>query len=307
MSNDASTTVNSSATLNEKSFTGISCLGSVYQNTNGSELNEAIASLFHSETKPAEIILVIDGPVSHELEHTISHLQLKYDILIIRLRENCGLGVALWHGVRECTHELIVRFDTDDVSLPGRLDVVSNFFARNKKIDILGSYVLEQTLPAVTQPPRLRLKTVPLENVCIYRHLVFANPINHPSVAFKKSSILAIGSYVDLPWFEDYYLWLKAKKGNLLFANIPIPLVLMNRDVRSRRCGPVYFYRELVFLAKCIRSSLLPPYSLIAFLPRLTIRLLPLQLQYIQDKLPWRVDASSSIESHSTECFKKIS
>ena len=33
---------------------------------------------------------------------------------------------------------------------------------------------------------------------------MFRNPLNHPSVLFKKEDILRVGSYRDIKFFEDY-------------------------------------------------------------------------------------------------------
>ena len=36
--------------------------------------------------------------------------------------------------------------------------------------------------------------------------------MNHPTVMFKKNKIISAGNYRHMPFFEDYYLWLRCKK-----------------------------------------------------------------------------------------------
>jgi hypothetical protein len=51
---------------------------------------------------------------------------------------------------------------------------------------------------------------------------MWACPIIHPSVAFKKASILGVGSYdVNISRRQDYDLWIRAAASGLKFANIP--------------------------------------------------------------------------------------
>ena len=46
------------------------------------------------------------------------------------------------------------------------------------------------------------------------KSIIKRNPINHVTVMFKKDSILEVGNYENLPYFEDYYLWCKLIKSN---------------------------------------------------------------------------------------------
>jgi hypothetical protein len=130
---------------------------------------------------------------------------------------------------------------------------------------------------------------VPVSDRQIKHSLLFRNVVNHPSVAFRRSAITSLGSYENLPWFEDYHLWLKVRQAGLVFGSTNLPLVFMRRPmVLARRSGFHYAVAELRFLTSCLRARLLPFWILPLFALRFFSRLLPLPIQILQDYLPWR-------------------
>lgn len=49
--------------------------------------------------------------------------------------------------------------------------------------------------------------------------------MNHMSVVFKKEPIISVGSYLDIPYVEDYHLWIRMMLAGYRFANIDLCLV----------------------------------------------------------------------------------
>ena len=77
----------------------VSFLGSCYFRTTPHELNCSIESILLSSHAPAEILLVVDGPVAKDLSSLIARLQVLYTSLkVINLENNVGLGNALKVG-----------------------------------------------------------------------------------------------------------------------------------------------------------------------------------------------------------------
>ena len=67
----------------------VSFLGSCYFHTSSHELICSIESIMLSSCVPAEIILVVDGPVSHDLSSSIERLQVLYSSLkVVALEAN---------------------------------------------------------------------------------------------------------------------------------------------------------------------------------------------------------------------------
>ena len=160
---------------------------------------------------------------------------------VFRRKKNCGLGVALSFGVQKCKKELIVRMDSDDVSRKDRCEKQLEIF--NKlDVDVVGSNVVEydEKMKNISG-----IKKVPENNEEILSYAKRRNPINHMAVAFRKSRALACGNYLDMPGFEDYYLWVRMLRNGDKFYNIQENLVNARggESMIERRGGAKYFSR----------------------------------------------------------------
>lgn len=262
----------------------ISCLGSCYSKTSSHELCCSIQSLFLSCASPAQIVLVVDGPIEDALSATINRLENIYESLnVLRIESNVGLGKALKMGLQICSYDLVFRFDTDDINLSSRLPVQYHFMTANPDVCCCGSDVLEFRRDA--RHSYVRLKSMP-KRFYFFCGL-FRNPLNHPTVAFRRHYVQKAGGYLDCNFFEDYSLWIRLMIRGFRIANLSSPpLVCMDRpDIRTRRSGKSYFFDELSF------AFSLPRYGLAAvpFLFSISIRAL---FRYIFSALirstPWR-------------------
>lgn len=259
--------------MNNHTFVAVSALGSVYSKSCPSQLKTAVQSLLIGCSSPLEIVLVVDGYVPPELKASIESVAALPSTKIIYLPSNLGLGQALSAGLKHVSGEIIVRFDTDDVNISGRINTLTHTFNINPKVDIIGSYVYEFSSATGTSLPA-RIKKVPLSHDNIVWQMNFANPINHPSVAFRSNVISRIGGYEDCKLFEDYLMWLKCRKLGLRFLNLPAPLVCMRRaSLFERRSGLAYFICEISFVAKAINRKYISLFIGLLFLLRALIRL----------------------------------
>ena len=102
------------------------------------------------------------------------------------------------------------------------------------------------------------------------------NPINHPTVLFKKSDIINVGLYKDIKFFEDYELWLRCIKSGLKIKNINKPLVAMKRsDFFSKRHGLKYAYFEFKFLKEITKEKTISRFLIPIYFLRIFIRIIP--------------------------------
>jgi glycosyltransferase involved in cell wall biosynthesis len=125
-----------------------SVLMSCYKNDDPFEFLAAVNSMFDQSYRPAEFILVCDGPLNIELESQILiaiEISNKKGITFVvhRLPSNVGLGQALLLGLSRCTQEFIVRMDSDDLSRSNRLMLMKNEIIRNKQLDVIGAQIEE--------------------------------------------------------------------------------------------------------------------------------------------------------------------
>ena len=228
----------------------ISVLMSVYKNEKPEYFRAAVNSVLNQTVLPEEIVLVRDGEVPDALQAEIDKLLRECSIRIkyLPLPENGGLGKALNLGVRAASNELIARMDTDDISVPQRFEKQLEEFNLKPNVDVMGGQVLE--FEGDTSMPTGK-RTVPTSNEEIALFLKKRNAFNHPTVMFKKSSVINAGNYLDRHYVEDYDLWLRMLKNGSRFENLPETLVYMrvNGDTYSRRGGVAYF-RSLKKLEK---------------------------------------------------------
>lgn len=220
-----------------------SVLMSVYHKEMPEYLRDSIDSMLNQTIKPDEIILVKDGPLTEELEKVLDEYECNSILNIIEIEENVGLGKALNTGLCKCRNDIVARMDTDDISKPDRCEKQLLRLKQDEAISVVGSVVGEfigQTSNIITY------KDVLEDYEAIGKRMKYRNPMNHPSVMYRKKDVIMAGNYQH--WFlnEDYYLWIRMLQQGFKFSNIKEPLVLMRitDETYSRRGGWKYFITQ---------------------------------------------------------------
>ncbi|WP_350608184.1 glycosyltransferase [Pseudoalteromonas sp. MER144-MNA-CIBAN-0113] len=251
-----------------------SVLMSVYHKENPFFLSDALNSVHSQTVQATEIVLVQDGPLTADLYSVINSWKSKLNIIDVVIASNVGLGEALNQGLQHCSYALVARMDTDDIAIPVRFEKQLAAF-ESQKIDVCGSWISEFDNDSSSI---LSIRQVPESHADIIKFARTKNPMNHPSVMFKKTTIVESGGYQNVLYFEDYYLWLSLIKNGAIFYNIPTPLVHMRAGFNqlSRRSGYLYFKREFNFYKNCYKKKLLPLKDVLKnMVLRMPLRLLP--------------------------------
>ena len=227
-----------------------SVLITVYINDDHIFFDRALKSIYNDQTrKPSQIVLVVDGPIGEELKSIIKKwkFELKSILDTYFFETNKGLGSALRFGLKKCTNNIVARMDSDDISHPERFETQLKEFCKNDDLIVCGSNVaeFEKNINLITG-----YKKVPEMYKDIKFRAKFRNPMNHPTVMFKRENILQAGSYEDMLFFEDYFLWVKCLKANKYFYNVQKDLVYMRAGIPQlqRRSGKSYMKHEHNFL-----------------------------------------------------------
>lgn len=186
-------------------------------------LEAAIESILRQTFTDFDFLIVDDASTDKTSAILKNFAQQDSRIQIITNKQNQGLAYSLARGVETATTPWIARMDADDIAMRDRLAKQMKYIEENPEIDILGSYALNIN----DRGEILGERKVPLghENIC---RLIWTNPLIHPTVLFRRSAILKIGSYScqtrqRIP--EDYQLWFRACAAGLRFANLPEPLI----------------------------------------------------------------------------------
>ena len=224
-----------------------SVITSVYKNDKPEYIRVALDSLLVQQTvKPDEIVLVQDGPVSHETSRLLLEYKDNYGekLNVIRLTQNKGLGNALMLGVENAKYDIVARMDSDDICAPDRFEKQLAYLESHPECDIVGGQITE----FIDTPDNIVGKReVPCDNEAKYHTMRSRCALNHPTVMFKKKAVLDAGNYQDWFWNEDYYMWVRMMEQGCVFANLPDVLVNMRSgiDQYGRRGGMKYFKSEI--------------------------------------------------------------
>ncbi len=221
--------------------TGFSVLMSVYYKEQPEFFDLALDSiLVHQSVPPNEFVLVCDGGLTDGLESVITkYKELFPDILKVYRKENGGLGKALNFGLDKCSYPLVARADSDDVCDCHRFEKQLAYMEAHPEIGISSTYI-DEFETDWTKP--LRVRTVPLDHEDIVKMVRFRNPFNHMTVMMKREQVLAVGSYQDVMFVEDHYLWLRATVNGVKMGNIGEILVhaRVGKGMLKRRSNPQY-------------------------------------------------------------------
>ncbi|MDC1509788.1 glycosyltransferase [Oceanospirillaceae bacterium] len=210
-------------------------------------IGRTMESLLSQSFVNFEIVVVINC-VS---DQTVSILK-KFDDARIRLFETniCQLAFNLNYGLMMARGDYIARIDSDDVAAYDRLKIQLNVINSND-FDVVGSNVnyIDENDKAIGR------KSYPKNNYEIRKKILYSNPISHPSVMYKKNTILGVGGYMNGLVSEDYDLWIRLMRDkSVKFHNIQIELTsyrihkaqsMGNRLAYAEVSG--YFVRELIY------------------------------------------------------------
>ena len=217
-----------------------SVLMSVYKNDKYEYLITAIDSILNQTLEPNQFVIMVDGPVSDDIKELLINYSKSNPIIELHFRnENLGLGLTLKEGLNYCKYEYVARMDADDYSLPCRFEKEIKYLNEHKDISIVGS-VIKEFNTDISDANLIRI--VPENHDDIFKFAKKRNPFNHPSVVFRKNDVLAVGSYKDVRYLQDYYLWIDMLLGGFKGYNIQESLVYMRADnnLFKRRSGRKY-------------------------------------------------------------------
>ena len=201
-----------------------SVLTSLYNKEKPQFLKESLQSVFDNTVKPNQVVLVLDGPIGKELENVVEYFQKQYtELEVYPQLVNQGLSTALNIGLEKCRNDIVFRMDTDDVCFPNRFERILQEYNKCPELEIVGSGTI-----SIDEKGNkgTRVSRHPLTQEEIYKK-VWMCPFGHPTVSFRKSAIVRVGSYNpdSGPRQDDYELWFRCVAGGLKCKNIAEPLL----------------------------------------------------------------------------------
>lgn len=131
---------------------------------------------------------------------------------------NRGIGYTLNKGIEMCSNEIIIKMDSDDIMVSNRIQMQLNYMLANPTTMICGGQIncFNSEKQPVSQTSHKSLTWEEYKNV---RSHWF---INHPTVCYRKSAVLAAGNYNKYlkQMAEDFELELRMLKTHGYIHNM---------------------------------------------------------------------------------------
>ena len=201
-----------------------SVLMSLYHKETPLYLRESLKSVFSNSCQPDQVVLIIDGPIGSMLQGVVDEFNNKYDCLEVLPQEcNHGLSYSLNLGLAQCRNDIVFRMDTDDVCANNRFERTLEEYEHFPELEVVGTFTRRINGNGEISGTVIKYPQTQEE---IYKN-VWRCPFAHPTVSFRKQSIIRIGSYNPNsgPRQDDYELWFRCVAGGLKCKNIPEPLL----------------------------------------------------------------------------------
>ena len=185
-------------------------------------LKEAIDSILNQTLTDFEFIIINDGSTDKTEEIILSYTDTR--IRYIKNETNLKIVKTLNIGIELAKGKYIARMDADDVSSIERLQMQYDFMQKNPYISICGTALRIYEKPETVYTP-------PVKDEEIKVKLIFESCLYHPTIMFKKNTILEQGGYNELfVDAEDLELWLRLSRvDSVFFANLATPLLLYRK------------------------------------------------------------------------------
>lgn len=197
----------------------------------GSYLESAVESILRQSFTSLELILVDD----HSDDGAITRLPLTDPRLMNLSNSGRGVSSAFNTGLTHARGEFIARMDSDDISMPDRIQHQLRYFQSHPDIDICGACVEIFTNGEIAGG---NVRYQAWLNACrtpgvVHKELFIESPIPNPTAMFRREAIQRLGGYGDPDWPEDYDLFLRADALGMRMGK-PEPVLLRWREHAKR-------------------------------------------------------------------------
>lgn len=182
-------------------------------------LEAAVDSILNQTFADFEFIIVDDGSTDSGSEYLANINDNRVNV--ISFSKNRGIVDALNAGLAVAQGIFVARMDADDISLPQRLKMQTQFMRTHEDCAVVAS-----SIEPFTHSCRIEVAELDRFNQCyntgltdkeIRSRLSITNCLCHPSVMFRRDLLMRTGGYKkEYQYAEDYELFLRiARLGRL--------------------------------------------------------------------------------------------
>ena len=177
--------------------------------------------------------------------------------------ESQGVMFASNRGAEEGRGTYLARMDADDVALPGRLRLQSEFLDQNPEFGAVAGKVLHVGDPQNTEGFRRFVEWS--NSLCTYEEIYYRRfieaPIVNPTAMWRRSTMEQHGMYLAGDFPEDYEMWLRWLDRGVKIAKLQeVILEWHDSEQRLTRTDPIYSDRSFFeikskYLAKWLAEN----------------------------------------------------
>jgi glycosyltransferase involved in cell wall biosynthesis len=205
-------------------------------------LGDAVMSVLAQTFTDFELVVVDDGSTDETQAILAGFSDPR--LVIHRSAVNTGLAAARNAGLTRSRGALIAWLDSDDISLPRRLERQVAVLERRPRVGICGTWV--QTLGASRSTWRY-----PRRSGMVASRMLFDDPLATSSVVMRREVLCGMHAFdPEFAPAEDYDLWERASRG---WEIVNIPAVLTRYRVHVSQTSVLQHQRQR-FAVKLIQQ-----------------------------------------------------
>jgi glycosyltransferase involved in cell wall biosynthesis len=183
-------------------------------------VGECIESILAQTLTAIEIVAVNDFSRDSSVD-----LVQRFGDARVKLIDNDhpGLVSALNTGLAHCAAPLVARMDADDIMHRSRLQKQYEYLRAHPGVVLVATQARKFPPRSVQNGYReyMRWQNSVLSYVDVQNQIYIESPFAHPSVMFRRDSILAAGAYRQGSFPEDYELWLRLLHSGHRMEKLP--------------------------------------------------------------------------------------
>ena len=176
-------------------------------------IGEAIESILNQTYKDFEFIIVENGSTDNTWQVIKAYKDQRIKAFQTPFKQ---LAFNLNYGLMQTQATYIARMDSDDIAKPQRIERQLSYLQAHSEVDVLGT-----SFESFGENNKGKTYTMPATDKEIRRRLPFRFCFCHPSVMFKRQTVLAHGGYQGGRYCQDVDLWLRLSRDKTVkFANL---------------------------------------------------------------------------------------
>ena len=195
-------------------------------------LAEAIESILTQTHSDLELIVVDDCSTDGSAAIVREYANRDQRVRLVQHDRNRGSGPARNSGIAVSRGEYIAAMDSDDISLPQRLEKQAAFLQANPDIGVVAAYL--QT--AAADLTERQSHEFPRQHVFIILDWILWGRTTMPGAVYmaRREALLAVGGYKDAPIYADDRVLYARLMFETRFANLPETLYLYRQHANQK-------------------------------------------------------------------------